>query len=135
MKKYIKIFITFFLIATLIFIYEKEIYADTMDAYFMSESNFNIWGEGVQTTYGDHGYNTVLNVNGSETNIKNGTGSLDGVTIKTNLNNISEGNYAKVEYEIRNTNNYAVTIGIATYADIQIDDNDYAPIENLSGNR
>lgn len=36
----------------------------------MSESNFNIWGEGVQTTYGDHGYNTVLNVNGSETNIK-----------------------------------------------------------------
>ena len=135
MKKYIKIFITFFLIATLIFVYEKEIYADTMDAYFMSESNFNIWGEGVQTTYGDHGYNTVLNVNGSETNIKNGTGSLDGVTIKTNLNNISEGNYAKVEYEIRNTNNYAVTIGIATYADIQIDDNDYAPIENLSGNR
>lgn len=135
MKKYIKIFITFFLIATLIFIYEKEIYADTMDAYFMSESNFNIWGEGVQTTFGDHGYDTVLSVDGSETNIKNGTGSLDGVTIKTNLNNISEGNYAKVEYEIRNTNNYAVTIGIATYADIQIDDNDYAPIENLSGNR
>lgn len=135
MKKYIKIFITLLIIATLIFIYEKEIYADTMDAYFMSESNFNIWGEGVQTTYGDHGYDTVLSVDGSETNIKNGTGSLDGVTIKTNLNNISEGNYAKVEYEIRNTNNYAVTIGIATYADIQIDDNDYAPIENLSGNR
>ena len=135
MKKYIKILITLLIIATLIFIYEKEIYADTMDAYFMSESNFNIWGEGVQTTFGDHGYDTVLSVDGSETNIKNGTGSLDGVTIKTNLNNISEGNYAKVEYEIRNTNNYAVTIGIATYADIQIDDNDYAPIENLSGNR
>ncbi len=135
MKKYKKILITLLIIATLIFIYEKEIYADTMDAYFMSESNFNIWGEGVQTTFGDHGYDTVLSVDGSETNIKNGTGSLDGVTIKTNLNNISEGNYAKVEYEIRNTNNYAVTIGIATYADIQIDDNDYAPIENLSGNR
>ena len=45
MKKYIKIFITFFLISTLIFIYEKEIYADTMDGYFMSESSFNIWVE------------------------------------------------------------------------------------------
>ncbi len=38
--------------------------------FYESESNFNIWGEGVQTTYNDHGYDTVLNVNGSETNIK-----------------------------------------------------------------
>ena len=135
MKKYIKIFITFFLIATLIFIYEKEIYADTMDAYFMSESNFNIWGEGVQTTYGDHGYNTVLNVNGSETNIKNGTGSLNGVNLITNLTNISDGNYVKVEYIVTNNNNSSATIGIATHADIQIASNDRAPIDNISGNR
>ena len=135
MKKYIKIFITFFLIATLIFVYEKEIYADTMDAYFMSESNFNIWGEGVQTTYGDHGYNTVLNVNGSETNIKNGTGSLNGVNLITNLTNISDGNYVKVEYIVTNNNNSSATIGIATHADIQIASNDRAPIDNISGNR
>ena len=131
MKKYI----TFFLIATLIFVYEKEIYADTMDAYFMSESNFNIWGEGVQTTYGDHGYNTVLNVNGSETNIKNGTGSLNGVNLITNLTNISDGNYVKVEYIVTNNNNSSATIGIATHADIQIASNDRAPIDNISGNR
>ena len=135
MKKYIRMFVTFLVTMIIIFIYCIETYADTMNAYFMSESNFNVWGEGVQTTYADHGYDTVLNVNGSETNIYNGTGSLGGVTIKTNLSNISDGNYAKVEYEVKNTNSYSVTIGIATYADIQIGDDDFAPIENLSGNR
>ena len=135
MKKYIRMFVTFLVTMIIIFIYCIETYADTMNAYFMSGANFNIWGEGVQTTYADHGYDTVLNVNGSETNIYNGTGSLGGVTIKTNLSNISDGNYAKVEYEVKNTNSYSVTIGIATYADIQIGDDDFAPIENLSGNR
>ena len=135
MKKYIRMFVTFLVTMIIIFIYCIETYADTMNAYFMSESNFNVWGEGVQTTYADHGYDTVLNVNGSETNIYNGTGSLGGVTIKTNLSNISDGNYAKVEYEVKNTNSYSVTIGIATHADIQIGDDDFAPIENLSGNR
>ena len=135
MKKYIRMFVTFLVTMIIIFIYCMETYADTMNAYFMSESNFNVWGEGVQTTYADHGYDTVLNVNGSETNIYNGTGSLGGVTIKTNLSNISDGNYAKVEYEVKNTNSYSVTIGIATHADIQIGDDDFAPIENLSGNR
>ena len=101
----------------------------------MSESNFNIWGEGVQTTYNDHGYDTVLNVNGSETNIKNGTGSLNGVNLITNLTNISDGNYVKVEYIVTNNNNSSATIGIATHADIQIASNDRAPIDNISGNR
>lgn len=136
MKKYIKMTIIFLMIiVALIFIYAKNIYADTMNAYFMSDSNFNIWGEGVQTTYGDNGYDTVLDVNGSQTNIYNGSGSLGGVNLKTNLSNISEGNYAKVEYEIKNNNSYSVTIGIATHADIQIGSDDYAPIQNLSGNR
>lgn len=135
MKKYIRMFVTFLVTMIIIFIYCIETYADTMNAYFMSGANFNIWGEGVQTTFGDHGYDTVLNVNGSETNILNGTGSLGGVTLKTNLSNISDGNYAKVEYEVKNTNSYSVTIGIATHADIQIANDDFAPIENLSGNR
>ena len=135
MKKYIRITAVIFLIISIIFIYSRETYADTMNAYFMSDSNFNIWGDGVQTTYGDHGYDTTLDVNGAQTTIKNGTGSLDGITVKTNLSNISEGNYAKVEYEIKNTNSSSRTIGIATYADIQIGSNDYAPISNLAGNR
>lgn len=47
MKKYIRMFVTFLVTMIIIFIYCIETYADTMNAYFMSESNFNVWGEGV----------------------------------------------------------------------------------------
>ena len=109
--------------------------AITMNAYPMTDSNFNIWGDSVQTTFSDKGYFSVLNVNGTEANIKNCTGSLNGVSVQTKLSYISNGNYVKISFEATNTSGSAKTIGIATYADIQIADNDYAPITNLSGNR
>ena len=109
--------------------------AITMNAYPMTDSNFNIWGDSVQTTYSDKGYFSVLNVNGTEANIKNCSGSLNGVSVQTKLSYISNGNYVKISYEATNTSGSTKTIGIATYADIQIADNDYAPITNLSGNR
>lgn len=109
--------------------------AITMNAYPMSDSNFNIWGDSVQTTFSDKGYFSVLNVNGTEANIKNCFGSLNGVSVETKLSYISNGNYVKISFEATNTSGSAKTIGIATYADIQIADNDYAPITNLSGNR
>lgn len=109
--------------------------AITMNAYPMTDSNFNIWGDSVQTTYSDKGYFSVLNVNGTETNIKNCSGSLNGVSVQTKLSYISNGNYVKISFEATNTSGSTKTIGIATYADIQIADNDYAPITNLSGNR
>ena len=109
--------------------------AITMNAYPMTDSNFNIWGDSVQTTYSDKGYFSVLNVNGTEANIKNCSGSLNGVSVQTKLSYISNGNYVKISFEATNTSGSAKTIGIATYADIQIADNDYAPITNLSGNR
>lgn len=109
--------------------------AITMNAYPMTDSNFNIWGESVQTTYSDKGYFSVLNVNGTEANIKNCSGSLNGVSVQTKLSYISNGNYVKISFEATNTSGSAKTIGIATYADIQIANNDYAPITNLSGNR
>ena len=109
--------------------------AITMNAYPMTDSNFNIWGESVQTTFSDKGYFSVLDVNGTETNIKNCSGSLNGVSVETKLSYISNGNYVKISFEATNTSGSAKTIGIATYADIQIADNDYAPITNLSGNR
>ena len=34
--------------------------AITMNAYPMTDSNFNIWGDSVQTTYSDKGYFSVL---------------------------------------------------------------------------
>ena len=109
--------------------------AITMNAYPMTDSNFNIWGDSVQTTYSDRGYFSVLNVNGTEANIKNCSGSLNGVSVQTKLSYISNGNYVKISFEATNTSGSTKTIGIATYADIQIADNDYAPITNLSGNR
>lgn len=109
--------------------------AITMNAYPMTDSNFNIWGDSVQTTFSDKGYFSVLNVNGTEANIKNCSGSLNGVSVETKLSYISNGNYVKISFEATNTSGSAKTIGIATYADIQIADNDYAPITNLSGNR
>ena len=109
--------------------------AITMNAYPMTDSNFNIWGDSVQTTFSDKGYFSVLNVNGTEANIKNCYGSLNGVSVQTKLSYISNGNYVKISFEATNTSGSAKTIGIATYADIQIADNDYAPITNLSGNR
>lgn len=109
--------------------------AITMNAYPMTDSNFNIWGESVQTTFSDKGYFSVLNVNGTEANIKNCSGSLNGVSVQTKLSYISNGNYVKISFEATNTSGSTKTIGIATYADIQIADNDYAPITNLSGNR
>lgn len=109
--------------------------AITMNAYPMTDSNFNIWGDSVQTTFSDKGYFSVLNVNGTEANIKNCFGSLNGVSVQTKLSYISNGNYVKISFEATNTSGSTKTIGIATYADIQIADNDYAPITNLSGNR
>ena len=89
--------------------------AITMNAYPMTDSNFNIWGDSVQTTFSDKGYFSVLNVNGTEANIKNCSGSLNGVSVQTKLSYISNGNYVKISFEATNTSGSAKTIGIATY--------------------
>lgn len=130
-----KLIAMFCIIILLCFMNFNTSKAITMNAYPMSDSNFNIWGESVQTTFSDKGYFSVLNVNGTEANIKNCSGSLNGVSVETKLSYISNGNYVKISFEATNTSGAAKTIGIATYADIQIADNDYAPITNLSGNR
>jgi len=33
-----------------------------MEGYFMTDSNFNVWGDKVQSTYADRGYDTILAV-------------------------------------------------------------------------
>lgn len=130
-----KLIAMFCIIILLCFMNFNTSKAITMNAYPMSDSNFNIWGDSVQTTFNDKGYFSVLNVNGIETDIKNCSGSLNGVSVQTKLSYISNGNYVKISFEATNTSGATKTIGIATYADIQIADNDYAPITNLSGNR
>lgn len=98
-------------------------------------TNFNIKGNGNKTTYSDMGYSTVLKVGTSETNITNGTGSNNGVTLNTTLENINDGNYVKITYKVKNTTSEKKTIGIATHADIMINNDDRATITNISGDR
>ena len=109
--------------------------AVTVEAYFMSNTNFNIWGDGVQTTYNDAGYSTILKVGNNEYAVKNGTGSGENVTCTTNLSYVSDGAYVKITYTVKNESTTTKTIGVATHADIQINRDDYAEITNLEGNR
>lgn len=104
-----------------------------------SSGNFNIKGNDngveIKTTYANNGYSSVLSVNGAEIKITNMQGSLDGVTCKTTLTPVSDDRYIKITYELNNQSLQTKTVGVATYADIQIGDNDMAPITNLSGDR
>ena len=47
-----------------------------LNAYLISNNNFNILGNGNKTTFSNAGYTTVFVVNGSSTQITNGSGSL-----------------------------------------------------------
>lgn len=98
-------------------------------------TNFNIKGNGNKTTYSDRGYSTVLKVNGNTSDIISGTGTLDNVKLTTKLEYINDGNYIKISYIINNQSEENKTIGIATHADIMINNDDKATITNITGNR
>lgn len=98
-------------------------------------TNFNIRGNGNKTTYSDIGYSTVLKVNDNQTNITNGKGACDNVQLITSLEKVNDGNYIKIVYEVENLSNTVKTIGIATHADIMINNDDRATITNMNGNR
>lgn len=103
-------------------------------SYTFTEGNFNILGDGKQTTYSNSGYTTVLQVNGSNVDISGGSGSNGGVSLSTAIEPIYDGNYLQITYTVKNTTSSSKTIGIATHADIMINNNDSATITNSSGN-
>ncbi len=86
-----------------------------------------------QTTYGDGGYNTVLNDGGTYyylTAVQNGVEAVYGnfgVTMK--LEFVSSGYYVKVQYLVRNLTAQQQTFSLGTCSDTQIGGNDYAPLE------
>lgn len=104
-----------------------------INSYLISGNNFNILGNGNLTTYENRGYTTVFAVNGASTEIKNGSGSLKNVSFNTNLKIVEDGNYVQIEYIVTNNSTENRTISIATHADIQINANDEARIDNISG--
>lgn len=100
-----------------------------------SSANFNIKGNGKQTTCGDPGYATVLKVDNNQVNIVNGSGSLDTITLNTTLNFVEDGNYVKVIYTVKNNGTSDKTVSIATHADIMINNDDRATITRLANDR
>ena len=133
-RKLLLIFIVSFLL--LIFVFNTISYSITVEAFFISGRNFNIRGVGgIKTTYGDGGYYTVLKVGEAETNVINGTGTRDGILCNTELTYISNNNYVKITYSVTNNSGVTKVIGVGTWSDVMIDQNDRATIINLSNNR
>lgn len=112
--------------------------------YSTDSGSFNIKGYHngslLQTTYGNYGYNAYLMVDSSESSAlsftsNNSPYTYQGVQITQVLSFVSGGNYVKIEYIVKNTTSSSKSISLGVDADIQIGSNDYAPIENLPGNR
>lgn len=102
----------------------------------VSGNNFNILGKnGNKTTFSNKGYTTILLVDGKSTNVVHGKGSVNNVNCTTNVSIIEDGNYAKIEYIITNNSLTNKTVSIATHADIMINNDDKARIDNLPGNK
>ncbi|EAX99467.1 hypothetical protein TVAG_053100 [Trichomonas vaginalis G3] len=89
-------------------------------------ANFNILIDDKQTTYSDQGYYTVFKVDNDKT--------LNNCKITTVLSSGSSNMFSNIGYKVYNSDTRLHTIGIATHADIQINNNDYASIYNLNGN-
>lgn len=96
-------------------------------------TNFNILGNGTQTTYNNIGYSTVFRVNETDTSIRGGVGSSNGINFNTKIEPLWDGNYLKISYTIKNADTTPKTIGIATHADIMINKDDTATITDMNG--
>jgi regulator of replication initiation timing len=113
-------------------------------AYMKYQTNittaYNVWGyvNGVlkQTTFNNNGFRTKLIANGSTTNLvnmQNGVGkTVQGIVVTQNLSIVNGGRFVKVQYVLYNTSASAQTISLGSGADIQIGDDDYAPITKFT---
>ena len=139
MKKKLRL-LSIFVIFSIILLTINNVYAEVR---YNNDCNndYNIHGivggEDIKTTFGDSGFSTIFRVNGSATEhtVTRGSGSGDGVTCTTTGTPISNGNYIKVNFKLKNNNSSPVTVSLASHSDIQIGDNDQAPITKISNNR
>ncbi len=119
----------------LVIVTSMTIYGVTMQFLVHSSADFDIKGGGIQTTYSNNGYATVLKVGSTQGNVVSGNGTVAGVTCKTTGTLVNGGSYVKVNYQLINTNNTAVTVSLASHADTQVGSDDRAAISTLSNNR
>lgn len=110
----------------------------------------------ISSTFGDDGYHTFLNVNGShgvmegafeeeKEDLKvllsgmqynaydavNEWQNIDGIDLKVSTEFINNGQQLKIIYTLRNTMSEVARISLATTADVEIDEDDSATIERL----
>ncbi len=119
----------------LVIVTSLTIYGVTMEFIVHSSADFDIKGGGIQTTYSNNGYATVLKVGSTQGNVVSGNGNVAGVTCKTTGTLVNGGSYVKVNYQLINTNDTAVTVSLASHADTQVGSDDSAAISTLSNNR
>lgn len=112
----------------------------------------------IKSTFDNGGYHTFLNVNGLSGEMDseltgdiedeqtwqeklmsmlytevNGEGwqTINGINIKVSTKFVNNGNQLQIIYDLKNTTNSSATFSLATAADVQIDEDDYATIERL----
>lgn len=112
----------------------------TLTFYFSDNGiyNFNIKSDGRKTTFDDEGYSTILKIGEQQIEVKgtdNGVGKLDGLKLTTSLGLFAGNNYVRIQYIVHNENDEEKTFSLGTASDIQIGENDKAPVSNLAGNR
>lgn len=96
-----------------------------------NEESIDIYGDfnGVYygSTFADYGYTAAMQVGDFYNRVNpNGT-TIDGVFAKATI--AAQGELARIDYTVTNNNSTDMTISFGVYADVQIGDNDGAPIE------
>ncbi len=88
-------------------------------------------GRVYQSTYNYSGYKGAIQVNGGEAQFFNPEGTeINGVHVEAYT--VQSGMLARVVYVVSNDNNQPATVSLGTYADVQIGNNDSAPIEKIT---
>lgn len=90
-------------------------------------ANFDVMAGSIKTTYGNSGYRTQIDVNGSKSSMSGLTTTLNNVTFTRNTH-INVAGQVETTYTVTNNNSSSATIGISVDTDIQIGSNDSAPV-------
>lgn len=82
-----------------------------------------------QSTFGNSGYQAAIKVgeNSAQMIPGSGTASYNGVQVETSIQ--QQNKYARIIYTVTNSSNAAKTVSLGAYADVQIGENDAAPIQ------
>ncbi|NCC86313.1 MAG: hypothetical protein EOM05_00390 [Clostridia bacterium] len=90
-------------------------------------------GEWKITTCGDQGFRATIIIDGLEhtlSQMQNGVAKVidSDISVTLNVSIINAGRYVKIEYVVQNTSEFSHLISLGSGADVQIKNNDYAPI-------